>query len=372
MVWTVKSIADAMNRLAPPTLAMDWDSVGLQLGSMETPVTKVFVSLDLTEQSLAEAMEHRPEMIVIHHPFLFSPLKSIRTDQPQGRMIRQLIQKDVSVFAAHTNMDIAQGGLNDWVAEKLALQSPSLLETTAAQALIKLVVFVPEDDADKVAESLAQAGAGHIGNYSHCSFRSRGTGTFKPLKGANPTIGKLNQLESVSEVRLETLLPQTNQQQAIQAMLQAHPYEEVAYDLIKLDQAGTIQGIGRKGKLPEPQSPIQFIETLKTLFHLNSLRWVKGRSAAINKVAVLTGSGASAIGTAAASGCDALITGDIKYHDAQEAEAQGLHIFDVGHFESEVCFVDIITTYLQQAVGNEKSPVKIIPAQRQKSPIQVV
>ncbi len=373
MVWTVKTIVELMDRLAPPSLAMDWDAVGLQIGSMDSPVERVFVTLDLTENSLSEAMSHDPQMIVTHHPFLFNPLKQILTDQPQGRMIQQLLKANTALFAAHTNMDITWGGLNDWAAEKLILQGVTHLELTSTQSLVKLAAFVPEGSVERVADALAKAGAGHIGRYSHCSFRTLGTGTFKPLEGAKPAIGQLNRLESVEEVRLETLLPLGNQDQAIQAMLEAHPYEEVAYDLIRLEQPGAINGIGRRGKLPAAASPEAFIRQLKSLFQLSSLRWVRGASPTIRHVGVLAGSGASAIKAAALSGCDALVTGDVKYHDAQEAESLGIHLFDVGHFESETCFVEIVTNHLKQHVEAAASAsVQIIPSTEQKSPIHVV
>ncbi|MDW7670323.1 MAG: Nif3-like dinuclear metal center hexameric protein [Bacillota bacterium] len=371
MVFKVKDIAAAINRMAPPSLAMDWDAVGLQVGSPETPVNTIFIALDLTEKSLEEAIAYRPQLIITHHPFILSPLKNIRTDQSQGRMIQRLLARDIAVFAAHTNMDIAQGGLNDWVADKLSLQRLLPLEITAIDPLFKLVVFVPEEQAQKVADALAEAGAGHIGNYSHCSFRTGGTGTFKPQEGAEPAIGKLHQLENVAEVRLETIVPANITGQVVQAMLLAHPYEEVAYDLIRLENPGNTQGIGRMGELEEPESLEQFIHRLKTLFHVDFLRWVKGAGETIQKVAVVTGSGASTIRQAALSGCDALVTGDVKYHDAQAAEMLGLHLFDAGHFETEICFVEIMAAYLQEYFHDHPAELKIISAASPKSPLQL-
>jgi dinuclear metal center YbgI/SA1388 family protein len=372
MVLKVKDITSAINSMAPPSLALDWDAVGLQVGSPETPVNTIFIALDLTEKSLEEAMAYQPQLIITHHPFIFSPLKNIRTDQSQGRMIQQLLVNGTAVFAAHTNMDIAQGGLNDWVADKLSLQQLQPLEMTTTDPLFKLVVFVPEEQAQNVADALAEAGAGHIGNYSHCSFRTSGTGTFRPLDGAEPAIGRLHQLEKVAEIRLETIVPVNLQESVIQAMLQAHPYEEVAYDLIRLENSGTIQGIGRMGELTEPEPLEQFIQRLKTLFHVDSLRWVKGAGGTIQKVAVVTGSGASAIQQAVLSGCDALVTGDVKYHDAQKAEMLGLHLFDAGHFETEICFVEITAAYLQEYFRDHSAELKIISAETPKNPLQTI
>ncbi|MEN1759784.1 Nif3-like dinuclear metal center hexameric protein [Anoxynatronum sibiricum] len=372
MAQTIRDIVKAMNLLAPPALAMEWDAVGLQVGSMNDTVKTIFVALDLTEKSLEEALIHDPQLIITHHPFIFSPLKHLRTDQTMGKMIQALMHQNVSVFAAHTNMDIAQGGLNDWVAQQLELQQISLLELTNSEPLLKLVVFVPETGVDQVADALAAAGAGYIGNYSHCSFRGKGTGTFKPLEGSNPTIGKQNHLEQVAEIRLETVLPARYQKAIIQAMKEAHPYEEVAYDLLRLENPGFQDGLGRLGYLKESMSPATLTTKLKEIFQLTHLRWVKGKEDQICRVAIVTGSGASVIKEAAATGCDALVTGDIKYHDAQLAESLGLHLFDVGHFESEQCFVPLVTRYLQQTADSSGWSLEIIPARSQSSPLQTV
>lgn len=372
MAQSVNDVVKAMNRLAPPSLAMEWDAVGLQVGAMDQAVKTVFVALDLTENSLLEALDHDPQLIITHHPFIFTPLKRLRTDEPMGKMIQLLLQRGIAVFAAHTNMDIARGGLNDWVAQQLELQQVTILEPTTTEPLLKLVVFVPESHVEIVAEALANAGAGHIGNYSHCSFRGVGTGTFKPLAGSNPAIGTQNQLEQVAEVRIETILSASLSTAVTTAMKKAHPYEEVAYDLLRLENPGHPEGLGRLGELQQPMTVSDMTARLKKVFQLKHLRLVRGKSDLIQRVAILTGSGASAIGEAAAKGCDALITGDIKYHDAQVAESLGLHLFDVGHFESEKCFVPLVVEYLQQTAAASNWSMEVIPACDQKSPLEIV
>lgn len=372
MDYKVKDIISAMNQLAPESLAMEWDRVGLQIGSPENKVSTIFLALDLTEACLSEAEPYRPDMIITHHPFLFSPITSIQTDRIPGKIIQRLLATDTALYAAHTNMDIARGGLNDWLSNKLGLQEINLLEKTSSESMMKLVVYVPDDDVENVAEAMAIAGAGHIGKYSHCSFRSQGTGTFKPLEGASPAIGSINKMEKVSEKRLETIAPEKHLAHVIDAMTKAHPYEEAAYDVFELYQRGEKQGIGRIGSLPEPVHAKRFIERLKQVLNLNTLQWVEVSKTHISKVAVLTGSGASAIEEAAKNGCDALVTGDVKYHDAQLAESLGIHLFDVGHFESEICFTEIVEAHLKKYVGQQSDQVTIIQAKRQTSPIKTV
>ncbi len=372
MARKVREIIEEMNRLAPPSLAMSWDAIGLQIGSMDAMADTIFVALDLNQQNLEEAIAEKCQLVITHHPVIFSPLKAIRTDEPEGRLISSLLNHQMSVFVAHTNMDIAVGGLNDWVVQKLQLKNISLLETTEHEDLIKLVVFVPEESVDNVAEALSSAGAGHIGNYSHCTFRVRGTGTFKPLDGSSPAIGQHNRIESVAEVRLETIISAAKQSTIIEAMINAHPYEEVAYDLITLKNQGASQGIGRIGEMDDSISPDEWIDRLKTVFNVNSLRWVAGNSGEIRKAAVLTGSGASGITAAITSGCDALVTGDIKYHDAQQAQAAGLHLFDVGHFETERCFVTITEDFLKRSFSEKGWQIKVITDSNNKSPFEVV
>jgi dinuclear metal center YbgI/SA1388 family protein len=372
MARIVKEIIKEMNRLAPPALAMSWDAIGLQIGSMDAVTENIYVALDLNLQNLEEAIAEKCQLIITHHPVIFSPLKTIRTDEPEGRLITSLLNHQMSVFVAHTNMDIAVGGLNDWVSQKLQLRNISLLETTGQEDLLKLVVFVPEESVDDVADALLSAGAGHIGNYSHCTFRVKGTGTFKPLDGSTPAIGQHNQIESVAEVRLETIIPAPSQSTVIEAMIKAHPYEEVAYDLITLKNQGAAQGIGRIGELDHSESPVEWIDRLKAVFNVDSLRWVAGNSREIKKVAVLTGSGASGISAAITAGCDALVTGDIKYHDAQQAQAAGLHLFDVGHFETEQCFVTITEDFLKRSFSDKGWQIKIIADSNNKSPFEIV
>lgn len=372
MDYKVKDIMTVLNKLAPESLALDWDAVGLQIGSPDQPVSKVFLTLDLNEGNIEEALERHPDLIVTHHPFIFSPIKHVRTDRWLGKTIQALLKKNIAVYSAHTNMDIAQGGLNDFVADKMGLIDRELLEETKEDPMMKLVVYVPDEHAEMVAGALSMAGAGHIGNYSHCSFRTQGTGTFMALEGSQPAVGHLNQMERVAETKLETVVLKSTLDEVVEAMRRVHPYEEVAYDIFSLHQGGKAEGLGRIGSLPAPVSQEAFIHLLKQVFCLEHVRWVQGVSQEIYKVAILTGSGASAINAAAAKACDALVTGDVKYHDAQLAQNKKMHLFDVGHFESEIFFANIIEAALRNYAALVNSPLTIVTSREQKNPIRTV
>ncbi|SFI15320.1 dinuclear metal center protein, YbgI/SA1388 family [Tindallia magadiensis] len=366
MATTVREVIDALEGKVSAKLAMKWDKVGLQIGSMNNRVDKAFTTLDITPETLDEAIRRKAQLIITHHPFIFDPLKVIRTDEVKGDMIARIIKHDMNVYAAHTNMDIAKDGLNDWASDLLELQNVKILEETDTELLEKLVVFIPSEHVQKVSDAIMNAGAGHIGEYSHCGYYLEGTGTFMPLEGTNPFIGRTNKIENVEEVRLETILPVSIRNQIIQKMMEAHPYEEVAYDLYPLNNQGEKNGIGRVGNLSSEMSPEAFIEKLKQAFQIPSLRWTPGVSETISRVGILTGSGASAIGSAVAKGCDCLVTGDIKYHDAQYAHEQGIHLFDIGHFESEITFVPSMKKILQNQVEIKGLDIEVLGATTQK------
>lgn len=371
MASSVREIIRIFETKASPQLAMEWDAVGLQVGAMDQKVSRIFITLDLTPETLEEAIEKKADLIITHHPFIFHPLKTLRTDDLKGKMIARLIQNEISLYAAHTNVDIATGGLNDWAATLMTLKPISILEETSSESLEKLVVFIPVSYASEVAQAIMEAGAGHIGEYSHCGYYLNGKGTFKPLEKSNPFIGDINKLEEVEEVRLETIMPESIRNHVLQQMIQAHPYEEVAYDVYPLKNKGHQNGIGRVGELPTSMIPDEFIKHLKKVFSLSYVRWTPGRSREINRVAVLTGSGASAIDAAVLKGCDCLVTGDIKYHDAQSAYEKGIHLFDIGHFESEITFVPLLIKQLQAQLNQTSIRVDIIGASTQVNPIHI-
>jgi dinuclear metal center YbgI/SA1388 family protein len=324
-------IVSLLESFAPKKLAVDGDPIGLQVGSLNKPVRKVMIALDVLESVVDEAVEESVDLIIAHHPLVYRPLKKIDTDSAKGRIIEKLIKNDITVYAAHTNLDVTASGVNEWLAQALNLDHTEVLAPTYEEILVKLCVFVPETHAEAVRHAIGNAGAGHIGNYSHCTFSSNGWGTFMPLEGTNPYIGEKGKLEKTAEVKIESIFPSTIQNQVIAAMKKAHPYEEVAFDLFPLLNKGNELGIGKIGTLDVEMNIEQFADHVKQAFGISNIRVIHGHNHSIKKVAVVGGDGNKYIFAAARKGADALVTGDIYYHNAHEAQAEGLTIIDAGH-----------------------------------------
>lgn len=332
---TVQQIAAWMERLAPVSLAEDWDSVGLQVGDRGARVTRVLTALTLTPDVVAQAASAQAQLIVAHHPLIFRPLSSIHPHTRVGSIVTQLIKRDIALYVAHTNLDAAPGGVNDGLAARLELSQTEPLVGKRPPRRFKLVTFVPVGHEEAVRDALAQAGAGVIGNYTHCAFVSAGFGSFKPLEGASPYLGQVGRVERVEEVRLEMVVPQAQVPQAVAALKEAHPYEEVAYDLYPLEEGEAQAGIGRVGHLPRPMSARELAELVKERLRIRSVRLCGAPVDRVERVAVVGGSGGSFVTEAKRQGADALITGDVDYHDADEARHAGLLIIDAGHFGTE-------------------------------------
>ncbi|WP_284140419.1 MULTISPECIES: Nif3-like dinuclear metal center hexameric protein [unclassified Virgibacillus] len=322
----------ALEQMAPKHFAYEWDNVGLQIGSSNHLVKKIMTTLDVTEAVVDEAIEKDVSLLIAHHPMFFNPLKQLNVDSIQGRIIKKLLSHNISVYAAHTNLDIADGGINDMLAQKLGIKVKGVMEDVFTEKLYKLAVFVPKTHVDSVMDALSESGAGHIGNYSHCVFQTEGEGSFKPLEGTSPFIGKENQLEKVNEIKLETIVPEENVSRAVAAMLEAHPYEEVAYDIYLLSNKGKNYGIGRIGELEEDMTLADFVAHVKQSLGVRGLRVVGNLSKNIRTVAILGGSGEKYIPQAIHKKADVFITGDVTFHTAQNALDRGLGIIDPGHY----------------------------------------
>jgi len=357
----VKNITDILETHYPPYLAEKWDNVGLQIGSSQNPVEKIMIGLDLDNDLLTKAIKQKVDLIITHHPLFFNPIKSINYDSPQGSLIAKIIKNDMSVYAAHTNLDSASEGLNQFLAEKLGLMDIQLLNNNYREALYKLVVYVPSQDEAVVREAMSFAGAGHLGEYSHCSFRSMGIGTFLPMEGTNPYIGKPGVLEETEEIRLETIVPHHKLAVVIAQMLAAHPYEEAAYDIFPLLNQGQAYSPGRIGNLPVAMSLQDFCGQVKNKLGLDSLRVVGNCFAQVQKIAVVSGAGTSFMAEARATNCDLLLTGDLKYHEAKDAEAMGLAIVDAGHQGTEQLMVNLLADLLAVNCQQAGFELEIIP-----------
>lgn len=366
-----QTITQLMEELAPKHYAVENDKIGLQLGTLNKEVPKVLVALDVTEEVVEEAIEAGANLIIAHHAIIFRPLAHLQTDSPAGRLYEKLIKNDIAVYIAHTNLDVAEGGVNDLMAEALGLTGLSPLEDVHTEKLKKLVVFVPEDHLEKVRDAVFHAGAGWIGKYSHCSFNIDGTGTFIPEEGSDPFIGKQGKLEQVREVRLETIVPQSAERRVVQAMLKAHPYEEVAYDLYQLDLKGRTFGLGRVGRLAAPMTLGELCEQVKQAYDVPALRLVGHPGRTVHKVAVLGGSGSRYVRHAQFAGADVLITGDIDYHTAHDALAAGIALIDPGH-NVEKIMKQGVADYLQKRLAEKKSGTQVIASQLSTEPFRFV
>ncbi|WP_422660341.1 Nif3-like dinuclear metal center hexameric protein [Paenibacillus sp. EC2-1] len=326
-----QTVIQYMEQLAPKYVAMPDDRIGLQLGTLQKEIKTVLVALDVNEEVVEEAIQLNADLIIAHHAIIYRPLKQLQTDSPMGKVYEKLIKNDIAVYISHTNLDVTEGGMNDWMAEAMGMENTQPIHDVHTEQLSKLVVFVPKSHHQEVLDAVLNAGAGAIGNYSHCSFNIEGFGTFVPGEGTDPFIGKQGTMERVNEIRIETIVPDNLRNKVVQAMLKAHPYEEVAYDLYPLDLKGRSFGLGRIGRLSEPVTLAALVDIVKDKLDVPHVRVVGDLNRIIKKAAVIGGSGGSFMNQVIFKGADVLVTGDIDYHTAQDALAAGLTIIDPGH-----------------------------------------
>lgn len=348
-----KDIMQLMDAWAPPALAESWDHPGLQAGDPEQPVHALLVSLDLTRANLDYALSHGIDMIVSHHPFLFKGMKTIDLRTEKGRMLADLLSHSICAFAAHTNLDTAQEGVNDALAEALGLRNCTGLVPVHQKKTYKLVVYVPASHADAVRRAAVEAGAGAVGAYTHCSFSSTGTGRFLPGTEAHPFLGRAGQEETAEEVRIETFLGE-DQIEAVEAAIRAvHPYETPVWDLYELAGGGPWDMMGRVGDLPRPMSGQEAVLYIRDRLGMPVIRCAGDREKTVRRAAVLGGAGAEFMGLARKAGADLYLTGDVKYHEAQEAAAMGLLLVDGGHFHTEKVIIPRMASKIRQAAAEK-------------------
>lgn len=362
----VKDIIHIMEMWAPLHLAESWDNPGLMVGNPEQVVKGILTTLDVTEEAIDYAVNHDCNLIISHHPLIFKGLKRVDARTAQGAMVTRLIKEDIAVYSAHTNLDIAPGGLNDMLAKALGLEGCSGFIKTGEDRQYKLVTYVPTDYADAVRDAMAGAGAGHMGNYSHCSFSAHGEGRFQPEAGAQPFIGQEGLLEVVREIRIETLVPENRINPVLEALQEAHPYEEVAYDLFALAAPSHAYSLGRIGYLPREMNRETFTNYLAHCLPQASIRLGGSKKDYIKKVALCSGAGAEFLEQAKKAGVDAYITGDVKYHDAQRAKELQLLLVDAGHFGTEAMVADGIKAKLENQLGELGKSIHIVANEIQK------
>jgi dinuclear metal center YbgI/SA1388 family protein len=329
----IKEIISCLESFAPLSFQESYDNSGLITGDPGQDIKSVLLCIDITEEVINEAVKLGSGLIISHHPILFRPIRKLRGDNYVERCLIAAIRKNIALYAAHTNMDAIWMGVNRKICDKLGLMKTKIL-VPRQEELRKLVFFVPVDHAVRVREKVFEAGAGHIGNYDKCSFNTPGDGTFRGSDETHPFVGKKGQLHYEKEIRVETIYPVYRESNVIKALLEAHPYEEVAYDIYPLTNLYPQAGSGMTGEMPESVSEVIFLKNLKNIFRTKIIRHSELLNKKIRKVAVCGGSGSQYVEQAIRSGADIYITSDIRYHQFFDAEKK-IIIADIGHYESE-------------------------------------
>lgn len=365
----ISDIIGIINKIAPPALAEDWDNPGLQLGDLKAPVQRIMVALDPLEATVDAAITSSCSLLVTHHPLFFRPLRKLDPSDPVGGIAFRAIRGELAIISLHTNYDCAAGGLNDILAERIGLTNIRPLRNDKPEELVKLAVFVPKGHEEKVLSALFRF-SGVIGNYRDCSFRADGTGTFTPLTGATPFVGTIGTREEIEESRVEVLLRREDAAGALKALAGAHPYEEPAVDLYPLLNRGAERGLGRLGELPAETTLEEFAAATRSSLGCTGLRYVGAPAARVRRVAVCSGSGASLLREAARGGADVLVTGDVKYHEAREAESLGIGLIDAGHFPTEIIMAEEVTRRLAEELKKRGFDTEVIPATIETDPFR--
>jgi len=342
----IQEITAFLESVAPPAFQESYDNAGLLTGNAQWDCTGVITTLDATEEVVLEAIEKKCNLIVAHHPIIFGGLRKITGKNYVERTIISAIKNDIAIYAIHTNLDNVLNGVNAAIADKLRLINRKILQPKN-DTLKKLYTFVPVDHAEKLRSAIFEAGAGHISNYSECSFNIAGQGTFKPGDDSNPFVGKQGIRHTEDEIKMEMIFPTWKEAGILTALIANHPYEEVAYDIIVLDNQNQQVGSGLVGELPEKLSETAFLSLLKEKFNLSVIRHTPLLGKWVSKIALCGGAGSFLIGAATASGADFYITGDIKYHEFFDANNR-LVVADIGHYESEQYTIDLLFAFLSR------------------------
>ena len=346
----VRDLIKIINQLAPPDLAADWDNPGLQVGSLEQEVTKIGLALDATIETVTKALAAGCDLLLTHHPLIFKPLKNVNFTSPTGEIIANAAKVNLAVVSAHTNWDSAEHGVARALADVLELKPLGPMEP-AARDFLKLVVFVPTGYEAGLRAALFEAGAGAIGRYDRCWYQSDGQGGFQGPDDSAPFLGEPGRETRTRESRLEVVLPAAMAGQAAEAVFINHPYEEPAFEFHPIKIFGRAQGLGLMGQWSPPRD---FFECLNQTLGLDSFKWAGPRPGRVERVALLPGSGGGYLHLARQLGAEVLITGDVSYHQALEAESLGITVADLGHFETEWPGVLQLARLLEAELGRLK------------------
>jgi dinuclear metal center YbgI/SA1388 family protein len=361
-----------LERAYPPAWAAPGDHSGFEVGDPETLVDLILVALEVTPGVVQQAASHQAPLLLTHHPLLYKPLAAVREDEPGGLLLSRLIRAGVALVSCHTNLDAAPGGLNDYLADRLELTDTRVLAATFREPLYKLAVFVPLGYEDQVRAALGDLGLGAIGRYSHCSFAARGQGTYRPLAGAEPFQGEVGSLSRAEEVRLEILAPESLLAAALSRLREVHPYEEVAYDLYPLKNPGASLGLGRVGSWPQPRPFAAVLSRVKEIFGVKTVAVWGDPPDQVQRLAVCGGSGGDLLDAALFKGAQLYLTGEVRHHQVPPTLPPGFAVLTVGHFASEVVFMDPWAARLRGLFADGGLEVRVQVARDQAPPCQYI
>ena len=346
----ILSVIQQLEALAPPSFQEPYDNAGLLTGDEQWECTGIIITLDATEEVVNEAVAKKCNLIVAHHPIIFKGLKSITGKNYVERTIVSSIKNNIAIYAIHTNLDNVIKGVNGKIADLLNLQNRTILQPRE-QLLKKLVTFAPLKDAENIRLVLFKAGAGKLGKYSECSFNIEGMGTFKAEEGADPHVGGIGKRHEEKEIKIEVIFPGYLQNKIERAMIEAHPYEEVAYDIFSLSNYLSDVGSGLIGELAEAIDETVLLKKIKNSFNLSIIKHTALKGNRVKKVAVCGGAGSFLISAAITGHADVYITSDIKYHDFFDADNK-IVLIDIGHYESEQFTIDLLSEILKEKCVN--------------------
>lgn len=364
---TIKEFQKSFESILPPAIAWKNDNVGLQVGNGNDKITGVVVALDATMEIALEAKKNKANLVVTHHPLLFYPLKNVTSDSRIGELVLWFAQHNINLYAAHTNLDSVKWGVNFALATALGLKNVTIL-SPMKESLTKIVVFVPHDYVEKVAEAMHAAGAGTFTKYDQCSFRTEGTGTFRGMNDAKPFLGKVGMLEKAKEIRLEMLCEHWKINSVLSAMVKAHPYEEVAYDIYPLINENTEYGLGAIGNLPKKMNEKEFLGLVQKTLGTPMLRFSPS-SRTVQRIAVCGGSGSEFIANALHQHADAMITADLRYHTFQAYEHQ-LLLIDAGHYETERFVLPVLAEKIKEILKQQTTSIKVFITKHSTNPVK--
>lgn len=383
MAATIADIINIMESIAPSRLAEEWDNAGLQVGQKDWPVKSVRIALDPSPEVVNDACKHNADLLITHHPLIFKPLKSVNFSTPAGSILHKAIQHGLAIFSAHTNLDNAFGGVNDVLGSKIGVQNLKPLKKSDSHfskgrrgfedaAGYKLVVYVPAEHEDRILNALFETTAGNIGEYSCCSFRNQGRGTFCPGKSAEPFMGKIGEITHADEIRIEAVVSESDIPSVVEHLRKQHPYQTMAYDVYPLLSPESRHGTGRIGDLPEPLTLAAFARKIKENLKLGYVKVAGNPDLQVKKAALCSGSGSGLMNAFFSSGAEVYISGDLRYHDAKDVEAAGRGLIDIGHFASEHLIVEVLTERIRQILSETGTDVKVEACGLEKDPFVIV